>query len=318
MNRGFHAFFRQYYNLRALLRRADPHLSGLLPVEDYPLIDAAGHRDTSAACRDAAAERAGLRAAQPDLPAARPGRASTPRPPHRWPRCRCPRPTTLDDLDAETFLRDINFPDAARHLAFEVFARSFFARPETLSAAELATMFHIYFLGRARDWSSTCRTQFRVALWNPLRGYWRRRGVRFRTGRTSTARHRSATPARGAHRIRRRVRRRRRGAGHRCRGLRRIVGGLARARRRRMARPGRRLRTAPPFVVLRLWLDRPVAPTAPRSSGTGGRRRWTTSACWSATNARPREWAARTGGSVVELHAYAVTDVTDDERARRG
>src|ERR1700761_854744 len=27
MNRGFHAFFRQYYNLRALLRRADPGLS---------------------------------------------------------------------------------------------------------------------------------------------------------------------------------------------------------------------------------------------------------------------------------------------------
>jgi len=53
----------------------------------------------------------------------------------------------LDDRDAATFLRDINFPDAARHLAFEVFARSFFARPEYLSAGELATMFHIYFLG---------------------------------------------------------------------------------------------------------------------------------------------------------------------------
>ena len=29
MNRGFHAFFRQYYNLRGLLRRADPDLSAL-------------------------------------------------------------------------------------------------------------------------------------------------------------------------------------------------------------------------------------------------------------------------------------------------
>ena len=26
MSRGFHAFFRQYYNLRALLRRVDPAL----------------------------------------------------------------------------------------------------------------------------------------------------------------------------------------------------------------------------------------------------------------------------------------------------
>ncbi|EFL29651.1 dehydrogenase [Streptomyces viridochromogenes DSM 40736] len=29
MSRGFHAFFRQYYNLRALLRRTDPALSRL-------------------------------------------------------------------------------------------------------------------------------------------------------------------------------------------------------------------------------------------------------------------------------------------------
>ena len=31
MHRGFHAFFRQYYNLRALLRRGDPELTGLVP-----------------------------------------------------------------------------------------------------------------------------------------------------------------------------------------------------------------------------------------------------------------------------------------------
>ena len=37
MSRGFHAFFRQYYNLRSLLRRADPELSSLVPVADYPL-----------------------------------------------------------------------------------------------------------------------------------------------------------------------------------------------------------------------------------------------------------------------------------------
>ena len=46
MSRGFHAFFRQYYNLRALLRRADPALSRLVPVADYPLVDAAGRLDS--------------------------------------------------------------------------------------------------------------------------------------------------------------------------------------------------------------------------------------------------------------------------------
>ncbi|MGH3913256.1 MAG: FAD-dependent oxidoreductase, partial [Pseudonocardiaceae bacterium] len=46
MTRGFHAFFRQYYNLRALLRRADPLGRVLVPMADYPLVDADGHQDT--------------------------------------------------------------------------------------------------------------------------------------------------------------------------------------------------------------------------------------------------------------------------------
>ena len=48
MSRGFHAFFRQYYNLRALLRRTDPTLARLRPVADYPLVLAGGHTDSFA------------------------------------------------------------------------------------------------------------------------------------------------------------------------------------------------------------------------------------------------------------------------------
>ena len=48
MSRGFHAFFRQYYNLRALLRRADPGLARLRPVADYPLQRPDGVRDSFA------------------------------------------------------------------------------------------------------------------------------------------------------------------------------------------------------------------------------------------------------------------------------
>jgi isorenieratene synthase len=38
MERGFHAFFRQYYNVRALLRRIDPSLGMLVPLDDYPIL----------------------------------------------------------------------------------------------------------------------------------------------------------------------------------------------------------------------------------------------------------------------------------------
>ncbi len=170
MNRGFHAFFRQYYNLRALLRRVDPQLSMLRPVDDYPLIDGAGRRDTfrglprtppwnallfalrSPTFRFSDLARINARAAAPL------GAVSVPQIYH-----------DLDHTDAETFLKAINFPTAARHLAFEVFSRSFFADPGQLSAAELATMFHIYFLGSSEGLIfDVPNANYDVALWNPL------------------------------------------------------------------------------------------------------------------------------------------------------
>ena len=80
MNRGFHAFFRQYYNLRNLLRRIDPELSMLTPVDDYPLVDATrppGHFPGLAA--DAAVQRVGIRAAQSDVSATGSDAAQRPR-----------------------------------------------------------------------------------------------------------------------------------------------------------------------------------------------------------------------------------------------
>src|SRR5690348_13513656 len=191
MNRGFHAFFRQYYNLRNLLRRIDSRLSMLAPVDDYPLIDGTGRRDSfrglpvtppfnaiaftmrSPTFRLRDLVRLNARAAAP-LAA-----VSVPDVYHR-----------LDHRDADSFLRDINFPDAARHLAFEVFSRSFFAQPTDLSAAELAAMFHIYFLGSSEGLVfDVVDANFDVALWNPLRRYLESLGVRIRTGVSVAAVH---------------------------------------------------------------------------------------------------------------------------------
>ena len=193
----------------------------------------------------------------------------------------------LDDIDADTFLRDINFPDAARHLAFEVFARSFFARPEKLSAAELVTMFHIYFLGSSEGLLfDVANANFDVALWNPLQKYLESRGVRFHTGRGSRRPDRGLRP-RGWHAAT--------DAGFAAdavvlatdvAGLRRIVAGSPGLGDEDWRHRVADLHTAPPFVVLRLWLDRRVTAIARHSWAPVAARRWTTSASWSATNAK--------------------------------
>ncbi len=67
-----------------------------------------------------------------------------------------------------------------------------------------------------------------------------------------------------------------------------------------------RLRNAPPFLVSRLWLDRPVAPDRPGFLGTSGYGTLDNVSVLERYEDEAARWAARTGGSVVELHAYAL------------
>jgi isorenieratene synthase len=318
MNRGFHAFFRQYYNLRALLRRTDPDLRMLAPVTDYPLIDGAGRRDTfrglprtppfnalafalrSPTFRLGDLARINARAAAP-LAA-----VSVPDTYRR-----------LDHIDAETFLKSINFPESARHLAFEVFSRSFFAEPAHLSAAELATMFHIYFLGSSEGLIFDVATaNFDVSLWNPLKGYLSERGVRVHLG---TPVSRIGPGKRNGFRV------------HTDSGghldadavvLALDVGGLQHVV---SASPGlgddlwrgriRRLRTAPPFVVHRLWLDRPVDADRPAFLGTAGHQPVDNISVLERYEREAAAWARRHRGSVVELHSYAASSESPGDAA---
>jgi len=310
-NRGFHAFFRQYYNLRALLKRSDPQLERLRAVEDYPLIDGQGRRDTfrglpqsppwnalvfamrSPTFRFRDLVRINGKGAAPLAAVTVPGIYDH-----------------LDDLDAETFLTDINFPVAARHLAFEVFARSFFARPDRLSAAELAAMFHIYFLGSSEGLVfDVADSNFDTALWNPLGDYLIDQGVKFHTGVSAA----SITP----------------GETKKLRvqtddgslidadgvvlatdvsGLQAIVGASMELGDDTWLKQVAAMEVAPPFVVQRLWLDRPVDAGRPDFLGTGGLEPVDNISVVSNYERQAADWARTHGGSVVEVHSYSVMD----------
>lgn len=325
MNRGFHAFFRQYYNLRALLRRTDPELRFLTPLDDYPLIDAYGRRDSfrglprtppwNALAFVLRSPTFGLR----DLMRIDP-RAAAPLAAVSVPDIY----RRLDRLDAETFLERINFPAAARHLAFEVFSRSFFLEPAHMSAAELATMFHIYFLGSSEGLLfDVAGTNF-DELWAPLREYLTAERVPSRTG---TVRFHTGVSIAAIDTTT--------GAPFRLFDttgtwvdadavvLATDVGALGRivaasptlgdaAWRTRIEHLG----TAPAFLVQRLWLDRPVDEDRPAFLGTGSLHPLDNISVVDRYEDRARHWAHRHGGSVIELHAYALpeTATVDPDR----
>lgn len=307
MDRGFHAFFRQYYNLRALLRRADPQLRGLVPLPDYPLVHRDGHRDTFAGLpRTPLWNALSFVARSPtfrwrDVP--RLGtRAALPLADVRVPRTY----RQLDHRDAAGFLDDIRFPRAAQHLAFEVFSRSFFAAPEQLSAAELATMFHIYFLGSSEGLLfDVAADSFPAALWDPLQRYLEGLGVRVSTG----------APVASVERDERGFRVHLPDDACEVDGvvLATDVGALqdlVTASPELGGPPWReqvaRQRVAAPFLVSRFWLDRPVRPERHGFLGTSGYDPVDNVSVLDRYDRTAADWASRNGGSVVELHSYAL------------
>ena len=317
MSRGFHAFFRQYYNLRALLRRADPLGRALVPMTDYPLLDADGHRDTFQG-----------------LPRTPPWNAlafALFSPTFRWrdlvaridPVAALPLVdvsvpeiyTRLDHQDAMTFLERVRFPDAARHLAFSVFSRSFFADPRELSAAELATMFHIYFLGSAEGLVFDVTAEpFPEALWDPMGDYLTKLGVVINTGVaveqvTPGHERRFAVRADGTAEVDAVV------LATDVRGLQKLLTASPELGEAPWRAQIARLRTAPPFLVSRLWLDRPVRPDRPGFLGTSGFGPLDNVSVLERFEGEAARWARRTGGSVVELHAYALS--TDAEQSKQ-
>ncbi len=310
MSRGFHAFFRQYYNLRALLRRVDPALTGLVPVPDYPVVMADGAADSF---------------------------ARVPRTPPAnlfWYALRSPNfgpralfradiaasssmldldfPRSFDDFDAVsagTFLDELNFPPAVRHLALEVFTRSFFADPAEYAAGELLAMFHLYFVGSSEGLLfDVAADDFGTVFWNPLQHHLIGSGAEVLTGTVvEDLRFCADGPVRAR-------------AGNRDievdavvlaadpRSTRRLVAdatGLpAQGWRESLARTG----NAPRFVVWRLWLDTPLRADRPAFLGTGGFELLDNVSVLQRYEAGARRWASTHGGSVVEVHAYAIDD----------
>ncbi|WP_037074553.1 FAD-dependent oxidoreductase [Pseudonocardia spinosispora] len=308
---GFHAFFRQYYTWRAILRRADPALRFLRPTGSYPVLSARwpeedltglpatpplslltlfarspslGWRDLVGANRTLGLELLGFDQGHPAL--------------------------GLEALSAGEFLNRLNLSERARSMLFEAFARSFFCNPTGMSAAELVAMFHFYFLGNPEGLAFDAPdTDYLTCIWNPLRAHLTRHGAEVMTGSPVNA----LVPG-PDHRWRVELDARTLDTRHVLLAL--DPGGLrglvdrsdeARAVAPRLAAQVGSLSVAEPYAVSRLWLDRDVSPERAVFSAVTGQDTLDSITCYHRLERGSRAWAARTGGAVLELHSYACT-----------
>ncbi|PZF87382.1 FAD-dependent oxidoreductase [Micromonospora deserti] len=307
---GFHAFFRQYYNWRSVLRRIDPRLGFLKPVPGYPILSRRWPTEEFGRLPPAPpASLLALLARSPSLrlrdlrgmdrDAALPLLAYHPERTY----------AELDGATADELLTSLRLPDRARAMLFDVFSHSFFNHEAEMSAAEMVAQFHFYLLGNPEGLAFDCPDEdYATAIWAPLTRHLREHGGRVVTG----------VPATGLSRD---------GAGWRVRAadgtsygaghvvlavdppaLATLVAAspalveLAPDLVRRMPAFGR---PAPPYAVARYWCAGDVAADRAVFSGVSRQPTLDSVTLYHRLENESRRWAERTGGSVVELHAYA-------------
>ncbi len=315
MSRGFHAFFRQYYNLRGLLRRTDPGLDRLVALPDYPLWHSGGARDSFATLPTSPPYNlAGFVARSPTFRWRDLGAVHLPT---ALGLLDVEFPATyaeLDGISAAAYLDRLHFPTAARHLALQVFSRSFFASPEEFSAGEMVAMFHAYFTGSSEGLLFDVPDDtYEASLWAPMGRLLQRLRVDVRaevtveglTEQDDGSLQVAGVPV---------------DAVVLATDVRSFCDLVARSAWLGDA-PWRSAvgsqRSAPAFAVWRLWLDRPVDPRRDAFLGTSGFGPLDNVSVLERFEAEAAGWSARTGGSVVELHAYALPDEVSESTLRR-
>jgi len=308
---GFHAFFRHYYTWRDVLRRIDPQLQFLRPVGGYPVISRTWPpEDLTGLPAAPPLNLLALFARSPSLGLRDLVRSDTDRASALLAYDRDTTTALFDDVPAAEFLAGLGMSDRAQAMLFEAFARSFFARPGALSAAELIAMFHYYFLGNPEGIGFDAPdTDYLTCIWAPFAAYLDKYGATVRTATPALA----LAPAEG----------------HRWRvetddgplvtrhlvlatepgALRDLFAASAEAAAAapRLAAKAAQAAVAPPFAVTRLWLDRDVAPERPTFSAVSREPTLDSVTVYSRLERPSAQWAARTGGAVVELHSYGCT-----------
>ncbi len=318
MERGFHAFFRQYYNLRALLRRVDPALSMLRQLDDYPILGPRGlvqsfaglpkrtpwnvfaltRRTQTIGLSDLLRinARAALEMLRYDVDKTY---------------------ARFDARSARDYLNSLAFPPDARRMLFDVFSRSFFTPDDNMSAAELLMLFHFYFVGNPEGLLfDVMRRPFSSAIWTPFERYLADLGVDLRTGCRVQAIERIGPRSYrldyvdGTLDVDSCV------LATTVPGLQRIIAASPSLTEAGWRRRIESLSLTHPFAVWRLWLDRPLHQDRAPFVGTTGIGRLDNISLYHLFEDESADWACRTGGAVVELHAYGVPADTPEADLR--
>jgi isorenieratene synthase len=313
---GFHAFFRQYYNLNGFLDRLGV-LKDFRTIEDYVIL----HSDLQP-------QSYGSVETVPALNILDLGRRGF----YRWRDVvrkrtrqrldsfvRFDMERTYEDFDTIPFGRfceEADLPPELR-LSFRTFARAFFSDEADLSTADVLRAFHFYYLshdhGLLYDYPAG---DYETTLLAPIRSHLQANGAELRLNSPVSAIER--------------------GTGKRFRirreeydwvvlaadipGMQSIVEGSAWLRELHpdFVTNMHALRTSHGYAVWRIWVDRDVRAGLPTFINVDRKRVLDSVTLYHRVTDEAAAWVDANGGAVLELHSYALPrDIDGDAEVRR-
>ncbi|MFT7581224.1 MAG: isorenieratene synthase [Myxococcota bacterium] len=317
MERGFHAFFRQYYNLRRLMRKVDPSLKTLTPLEDYPLVGPDGDMESfdglprlpilNVAALVRRTQHLTIRdLLRVNVPQAMEMLTYDPEETYR----------RHDHTSAADYLDGLRFPAHGRQMLFDVFAHSFFNPEDEMSAAELLMMFHFYFTGNPEGLVfDVLNAPFTTVFLEPFARWLTALGVTIVTEQAVT----DVTRDNGRFTVKTDA------ASYEAGGvvlsvnvpaLKTLFAASPTLNHPILTPQVESLDVTLPFVVWRLWLDRPTRDGRAPFVGTVAMDRLDNVSLFHLIEDESRDWAEAHGGSVMELHAYGVPAPFDTDELR--
>lgn len=168
---GFHAFFKQYYNLRNLLKKIDA-FKYLIPIDDYLILTKKygnyGFKelDTVPVLNILSMAKTGIYSYREAM--LNPGfRKMTSLLSYKKEKTF----SKFDSISFKDFADDVKLPPEMR-LMFTTFSRAFFAEPQYISMAELIKSFHSYFLSNDLGLLYyVLNDDFEDTLWKPAKNF---------------------------------------------------------------------------------------------------------------------------------------------------
>ncbi|MEE9119370.1 MAG: FAD-dependent oxidoreductase [Calditrichia bacterium] len=312
---GFHGFFRQYYNLRALMKTIGAS-KYFIPLSDYLIktLDQGEfsfkHIDTTPIINLLSMARNGIYKLSDMMSW---NRASNMLPFLRYNRDKTFR--KYDKISFQEFIEEVNLPKELK-LIFITFSRAFFAEPKYMSMAELIKSFHYYFLsndlGIIYD---VLDDDFEKTLWTPFRNYLRKYdysintgievdGIGFQGEKFSVsgkiydyliiASDVKNTP--------------------------KIIKNSEDLKKANpeFARQLETIKTSQRYAVLRIWIDKNVKGDLPFFIFTDAVKILDSVTIYHQMEKTSADWVKKNGGGIFELHSYAVPDdMADGEEVRK-